>query len=369
MTEMYAQGDLLIERVNDVVPSGTMIPPDATGALVLAEGELTGHRHAIFERATMFRDDALAREVPAGLYVGHVKVEGGPATIRIRSTRRSRSAKAPIACAASASSSRRTRRLSRIEIAALSRSAARAAHRLRGAVGRACGARPRRPIMRRVARAGAQGLRRRRAACAGARSCGSRALPISQPPGPSGAMRPATMCARWSSTPCGARPSWPSTAPFPCPCAWLLASEPGLSRAAEFCASIDEARAARRRTNPAGLADAACRRLPAPPRRRLSFAASSFSLLSAPWLGTLQYLHDVVRPHTPAPRPSPGLWALARNASWIVPHEHVCWLMERPQLIRLDANGRLHAPDGPALRYGDGSKIYAWKGILLPARV
>ena len=80
MTEMYAQGDLLIERVNDMEPSGTMIAPDATGALVL-EGELTGHRHAIFERATMFRDDALAREVPAGLYVGHVKVEGGPATI------------------------------------------------------------------------------------------------------------------------------------------------------------------------------------------------------------------------------------------------------------------------------------------------
>lgn len=82
MTEMYAQGDLLIERVNDVEPSGTMVSADATGALVLAEGELTGHRHAIFERVTMFRDDALAREVPAGLYVGHVKVENGPATIR-----------------------------------------------------------------------------------------------------------------------------------------------------------------------------------------------------------------------------------------------------------------------------------------------
>jgi hypothetical protein len=81
MTEMYAQGDLLIERVKDVKPSGTVISPDATGALVLAEGELTGHRHAIFERATMFRDDALARDVPDDLYVGHVKVEGGPATI------------------------------------------------------------------------------------------------------------------------------------------------------------------------------------------------------------------------------------------------------------------------------------------------
>lgn len=82
MTEMYAQGDLLIEQVKDVRPSGTMISPDATGALVLAEGELTGHRHTILERATMFRDDALAREVPAGLYIGHVKVEGSPVTIR-----------------------------------------------------------------------------------------------------------------------------------------------------------------------------------------------------------------------------------------------------------------------------------------------
>ena len=81
MTEMYAQGDLLIERVDDLEPSGTLVSPDATGATVLAEGELTGHRHAIYERVTMFRDDALAREIPGGLYVGHVKVEGGAATI------------------------------------------------------------------------------------------------------------------------------------------------------------------------------------------------------------------------------------------------------------------------------------------------
>jgi hypothetical protein len=78
---MYAQGDLLIERVGDVEPSGTLISPDASGVTVLAEGELAGHRHAIFERVTMFRDDALAREIPGGLYVGHIKVEGG-ATIR-----------------------------------------------------------------------------------------------------------------------------------------------------------------------------------------------------------------------------------------------------------------------------------------------
>jgi hypothetical protein len=82
MTEMFAQGDLLIERVDDVEPSGTIRSPDASGAMVLAEGEVTGHRHAIFDRVTMFRDDALAREIPSGLYVGHVKVAGGSAVIQ-----------------------------------------------------------------------------------------------------------------------------------------------------------------------------------------------------------------------------------------------------------------------------------------------
>ena len=151
------------------------------------------------------------------------------------------------------------------------------------------------------------------------------------------------------------------------PVRMLLVSEPGLSRVAEFCTSIDEAvLRVGEQTLPAfrtRLADVFLR-----PRRRLSFAASSFSLLSAPWLGTLQYLHDVggLKRSTET---LAGLWALACNASWIVPHEHICWLMHKPQLIRLDANGRLHALDGPALCYGDGSKIYAWKGILLPARI
>jgi hypothetical protein len=81
MKEMYAQGDLLIERVDDIEPSGTIIPPDTSGEFVLAEGELSGHRHVISERVTMFRDDALARYVPTGLYIGHVKVTDASAVV------------------------------------------------------------------------------------------------------------------------------------------------------------------------------------------------------------------------------------------------------------------------------------------------
>jgi hypothetical protein len=73
MTEIFAQGDLLLERVADVTPSGT-IEENIEGALVLAEGEESGHRHAICERVTRFRDDRLARDIPAGLYLGHVRV-------------------------------------------------------------------------------------------------------------------------------------------------------------------------------------------------------------------------------------------------------------------------------------------------------
>jgi len=75
MRDIYAQGDLLIERVADVAPCGTPIAAGADGAYVLAEGEETGHRHAIFDRVAFFRDDGLARDIPGGLYVGHLNVD------------------------------------------------------------------------------------------------------------------------------------------------------------------------------------------------------------------------------------------------------------------------------------------------------
>ena len=81
MTRIVAQGDLLIEKVNDLAPSGPLVSPGPDGATVLAEGEVTGHRHAFYEKVTMFRDDALARDIPDGLYVGHVRIEDAPARL------------------------------------------------------------------------------------------------------------------------------------------------------------------------------------------------------------------------------------------------------------------------------------------------
>jgi hypothetical protein len=65
--------------------------------------------------------------------------------------------------------------------------------------------------------------------------------------------------------------------------------------------------------------------------------------------------------------PLVGLWLIAKNAGWIVPHEHVCWVSDRPDVVLSDSRGRLHCASGPALRYRDGWSVYAWKGLEVPA--
>jgi len=76
MPRLYAQGDILLERVNDAPVSGQILHARDVATLVVAEGELTGHHHKIFGCATLFRDDALARDIPDNLYIGHLQVRG-----------------------------------------------------------------------------------------------------------------------------------------------------------------------------------------------------------------------------------------------------------------------------------------------------
>jgi len=79
---IYAQGDILIEKVA-YAKAGAAIGVDPDGAVVLARGEVTNHRHAFYGGGvTMFRDDALARDMPAELYIGHIKVGDGGAELK-----------------------------------------------------------------------------------------------------------------------------------------------------------------------------------------------------------------------------------------------------------------------------------------------
>ena len=79
-----------------------------------------------------------------------------------------------------------------------------------------------------------------------------------------------------------------------------------------------------------------------------------------------EYLHELPDWRDPF-QPLRGLWTISRTADWMVPHEHVCWLCERPVQLLVDTRGRLHSPTAPALRYPDGWSVYAWKGVEVPS--
>src|SRR5262245_34369914 len=71
---LCAQGDILIERVDDAEATGQVIQSVRNGPIVIAEGEATGHHHRLLGSVTMYRDDAIARDIPPDLYIGHVTV-------------------------------------------------------------------------------------------------------------------------------------------------------------------------------------------------------------------------------------------------------------------------------------------------------
>lgn len=81
MVRLCAQGDILIERVEDAAISGRIVQHSGEGPVVVAEGEATGHHHRLVGAAVLYRDDALAREVPPGLYIGHLRVSSPTARL------------------------------------------------------------------------------------------------------------------------------------------------------------------------------------------------------------------------------------------------------------------------------------------------
>jgi len=82
---IYAQGDIIIELIKQTPQAASKVGAangretgiDQDGSIVLARGEVTGHRHRFTgdSGVALFRDDGLARDVPDGLYIGHVKLD------------------------------------------------------------------------------------------------------------------------------------------------------------------------------------------------------------------------------------------------------------------------------------------------------
>jgi hypothetical protein len=97
----------------------------------------------------------------------------------------------------------------------------------------------------------------------------------------------------------------------------------------------------------------------------LNFRDSAAGPRELSWLGPYEYARSVLGLKDET-APLLGLWLVAGNAGWLQPHEHTCWLAARPELLRSDTQGRLHDPRGPALRFADGWRAFAWKGVQVP---
>ena len=62
------------------------------------------------------------------------------------------------------------------------------------------------------------------------------------------------------------------------------------------------------------------------------------------------------------------LMRIVESCGFFWPGEDRVAFFERPNLLRLDEQRRLHCVDGPALRYPDGVTVYAIHGVVVPAK-
>ena len=99
-------------------------------------------------------------------------------------------------------------------------------------------------------------------------------------------------------------------------------------------------------------------------RRSPRFRDSGWAHPDFAWLAACDFLSTLCG--TADQASLAGLMAITQNSGWIVPHQNMCWLGERPSALKIDDRARLHSKDGPALEYRDGLAIYMWKGVQVP---
>ena len=97
---------------------------------------------------------------------------------------------------------------------------------------------------------------------------------------------------------------------------------------------------------------------------RDSVRASVYGQHDAGWLSFHDFLSEVCGLEFETKKLT-GLWLVAKNAGWFLPHEKICWISERPTVLRRNDDGRLHCESGMALAYPDGWGIYALNGIRM----
>lgn len=100
---------------------------------------------------------------------------------------------------------------------------------------------------------------------------------------------------------------------------------------------------------------------------RQSVEQSVYGQHDSAWLAFYDYFAEVCDLKIETEKLN-GLWWLAKNAGWAVPHTNICFVSERHNVCKLE-NGRIHCDNGPAIAYPDGFSIYAIHGVAVPENV
>ena len=58
--------------------------------------------------------------------------------------------------------------------------------------------------------------------------------------------------------------------------------------------------------------------------------------------------------------------SVVKECGWIFCTDEICVVCNRPRLLNLDSENRLHAEGEPAIEFADGYSIYAHHGVILP---
>lgn len=89
----------------------------------------------------------------------------------------------------------------------------------------------------------------------------------------------------------------------------------------------------------------------------------------APWLGFYEFFKNECGMEEEI-SVLDGLFGMAKHCGWWAPMEDFCVLTKKPVEVHMDRErGRLHNPDGPAVRYADGFSVWHIDGVRLNEKI
>lgn len=95
------------------------------------------------------------------------------------------------------------------------------------------------------------------------------------------------------------------------------------------------------------------------------FNEMDFGNHNANWIGFYEYFRNVL--NIEECKKLDGHVDLAHASGWTSFYEDVVVFQDRPSLIKMDDQNRVHSENGPCIQYSDGLSFYCWHGTAIPA--